>query len=299
MSVWAIVLVLISAFLHASWNILGKTNKASVQSFFFMTALCMGLLLSPYLIWFYITAGSQYFSPEFWALLTVSGLLQIIYLLGLGFAYKKADVSLVYPMARSLPVLMVGCLVLSLGQSISSQQWVGFTLITGGCLLVPLTRLRALNLSNYYNMGVVWASIAAFGTAGYSIIDKLALSELLSHLHSIHQKPEIAVFYVGMQFWAIALPLALGFLVTGQLQQFKQAWQIKTPAFFAGFIMAMTYGLVLYAMLLTDNVSLVVALRQVSIVFGLMLAVMLLKEKIYATRIAGCMFILIGLLVAL
>lgn len=109
MSVWAIVLVIISAFLHASWNILGKTNKASVQSFFFMSAFCMALLLSPYLIWFYVTADSQDFSAEFWGLLTLSGVLQVIYLLGLGFAYKKADIGLVYPMARALPVLMVYC----------------------------------------------------------------------------------------------------------------------------------------------------------------------------------------------
>ncbi|GLS91573.1 multidrug transporter [Psychromonas marina] len=299
MSVWAIVLVIISAFLHASWNILGKANKASVQSFFFMTALCMALLLTPYLIWFYFTAGSQYFSPEFWILLILSGLLQIIYLMGLGFAYKKADVGLVYPMARALPVLMVGCITLSLGQSISSLQWIGFSLITGGCLLVPLTRLRELSVSNYFNIGIVWAMVAAIGTAGYSIIDKLALSELFSQLQTIHHRAEIAIFYLGMQFWAIALPLALGFLVTGQSHQFKQAWQIKTPAFIAGSIMALTYGLVLYAMLLTDNVSLVVALRQISIVFGLLLAVVVLKEKVYTTRLVGCVLILSGLVVAL
>jgi len=306
MSVWAIVLVIISAFLHASWNILGKTNKASVQSFFFMSAFCMALLLSPYLIWFYVTADSQDFSAEFWGLLTLSGVLQVIYLLGLGFAYKKADIGLVYPMARALPVLMVGCIALSLGQSISSLQWLGFSLITGGCLLVPLVRLRELSFSNYYNIGIVWAMIAAVGTAGYSIVDKLALSELSSQLFSpsspqetIHQQAEIAIFYLGMQFWAIALPLGLGFLVTGQAQQFKQAWHVKTPAFIAGFIMALTYGLVLYAMLLTDNVSLVVALRQVSIVFGLLLAVMVLKEKLYTTRLVGCGLILSGLLIAL
>ncbi len=299
MSILAISLVIISAFLHASWNILGKVNKASVQSFFFMTAFCMALLLSPFLVWFYCSAGAQYFSREFWYLLILSGLLQIIYLLGLGFAYKKADVGLVYPMARALPVLLVGCIALSLGQPISSTQWLGFILITGGCLFVPLTHLKQFRIGNYFNIGIVWAMVAAIGTAGYSIVDKLALSELSSQLQTIHQQPLIAIFYLGMQFWAIALPLALSFLLTRQTQQFKQAWQIKIPAMTAGLIMAITYGLVLYAMLLTDNVSLVVALRQVSIVFGLMLAVLLLKEKMYLTRIIGCALILCGLVIAL
>lgn len=299
MSVWAMLLVILSALLHASWNILGKTNKGSVQAFFFMTAGSMALLLSPYLLWFYLSAGSDSFSVAFWGLLAVSGLFQIVYLLGLGFAYKKADVGVVYPMARALPVLMVGSITFLLGQTIIAGQWLGFTLITLGCLCVPLTRLRALSVRSYCNSGIVWAVVAAIGTAGYSIVDKLALSELFSQLQEVFAQPLIAIFYLGMQFWAIALPMALGFLLTGQRQQFQQAWQIKKPAFLAGSIMATTYGLVLYAMLLTDNVSLVVALRQVSIVFGLLLAVIILKEKIYLTRIVGSTLIISGLLIAL
>ena len=299
MSIWAIVLVVISALLHASWNILGKANKASVQAFFFMTAFTMALLLLPFLLWFYFSAGYEYFRAKFWALVFFSGIFQIIYLFGLGFAYKKADVGLVYPMARALPVLMVGGISLLLGQMIFAQQWLGFLLITTGCLLVPMTSLRHFTLSADSHVGIMWAGIAAIGTAGYSIIDKLAIAELSLQLESIHSAPLIAVFYLGVQFWAIALPLALGFLMTGQQQQFKQAWQIKRPAFIAGSIMASTYGLVLYAMLLTDNVSLVVALRQVSIVFGLLLAVIFLKEKVYSTRLIGCGLILCGLIVAL
>jgi len=299
MSVWAIVLVVISALLHASWNILGKANKGSVQAFFFMTASSMALLLSPYLLWFYFSAGNQYFSLLFWGLLAASGLFQIIYLLGLGVAYKKADVGVVYPMARALPVLMVGGLSVLLGKTIIPEQWLGFTLLTLGCLCVPLTKLCAQSVRNYYNSGIIWAMVAAIGTAGYSIVDKLALSELLSPLQGMFAQPLIALFYLGMQFWTIALPMALGFLLTGQTQQFQQAWQIRKPALLAGSIMATTYGLVLYAMLLTDNVSLVVALRQISIVFGLLLAVVFLKEKLYLTRLVGCTLILCGLLIAL
>lgn len=299
MSILAMSLVILSALLHASWNILGKKNKASVQSFFFMTACSMALLLSPFLIWFYVSAGSAFFSVKFWLYLFFSGLFQIIYLLGLGFAYKQADVGLVYPIARSLPVLMVGVIALLLGQSIAGLQWLGFILITTGCLLVPLTRLRQFKLANYYSMGIIWAMMAAIGTAGYSIVDKLALSELSASLLSIHPSPLIALFYLGMQFWATTLPLALFFLLTKQRLQFQQAWQVKIPAAATGLIMALTYGLVLYAMLLTENISLLVALRQVSIVFGLLLAAVLLKEKIYVTRMIGCVLIISGLLIAL
>ena len=298
MSSIAILLVVISALLHASWNILGKSNSASVQSFFFMISFSMALLLSPFLLWFYYTAGAQLFTGQFYYLLVFSGLFQIIYLLGLGFAYKKADVGLVYPMARALPVLLVAVISLVMGQSLTALQWFGFVLITAGCLLVPLTALWQVSLASYCSIGISWAVVAALGTTGYSIIDKLALAELSQSLQSIHQQPLIALFYLGMQFWAIALPLALGFVLCRQPQQFKQAWQIKNSAFLAGLIMASTYGLVLYAMLLTDNVSLVVALRQISIVFGLIMAVVYLKEKFYLTRFIGCGLIVTGLMIA-
>lgn len=299
MSILAIVLVIISAFLHASWNIIGKSNKASVQAFFFMTSFSMALLLLPFLLWFYFTAGYQSFSAEFWYLVFFSGLFQIIYLLALGFAYKKADVGVVYPIARALPVLMVGGLSVFIGQMIIAMQWFGFFLITAGCLLVPLTSLRQFKLSPGSHIGIAWAVVAAIGTTGYSIIDQLALEVLFIQFETRYQPPLIALFYLGVQFWAIALPLALSFLISLKSHQFKQAWQIKWSAFIAGLIMAVTYGLVLYAMLLTDNVSLVVALRQVSIVFGLLLAFIFLKEKVYFMRLIGCALILSGLIIAL
>jgi len=296
MSVAAIILVVFSALLHASWNIIGKSNKGSVQAFFFMSAFCSALLLSPYLLWFYFQAGDGAFTAQFWGLLFISGLFQIIYLLALGFAYKKADVGMVYPMARALPVFLVGSLSFWMGQVLSPLQWLGFVLITIGCLFVPLQRFKQLGLNSYLNIGILWAAVAALGTAGYSMIDKMALSILAEQLHGIHNDQLIAIFYLGTQFWATALPLAFYFILRGQYQQFTEAWQIKKTACIAGLMMGLTYGLVLNAMLLTDNVSLVVALRQISIVFGLLMGLYWLKEKLYFTRMMGCGFILCGLL---
>ncbi|MFT7456010.1 MAG: phosphonate utilization associated putative membrane protein [Marinobacter maritimus] len=305
MSVAAIILVVISALLHASWNIIGKSNKGSVQAFFFMSTFCSALLLSPYLLWFYFQVGNEDLNTEFWALLLISGLFQILYLLALGFAYKKADVGMVYPMARALPVFLVGGLSFWTGQVLSPLQWSGFTLITLGCLLVPLQRFRELSFNHYLNTGILWAAVAAVGTTGYSMIDNMALSILSDQLHGMHKDQLtspilsdqlIAIFYLGAQFWATALPLAFYFIVRGQYQLFTEAWRIKKSACMAGLMMGLTYALVLNAMLLTDNVSVVVALRQISIVFGLLMGLYWLKEKLYFTRIMGCGFILCGLL---
>ena len=87
------------------------------------------------------------------------------------------------------------------------------------------------------------------------------------------------------------------FLVTNNRQDVVQAWKIRKFATLAGAMMSATYGLVLYAMTMTENVSYVVALRQMSIVIGIVLGIIVLSEKVLLTRIVGSILILMGLIV--
>ncbi|WP_052880024.1 multidrug transporter [Vibrio coralliirubri] len=295
----AIVIVIISALLHAGWNVLGKSNQGSGSSFFLASGFAAAAILTPYLIWYVYSVGFANITLLFWQLLLLSGTCQIIYLIGLGIAYKQADIGVIYPMARALPVLMVGLGTVLIGYELSINQWLGFALITLGCLFVPLKQFSELRLKAYLNLGVLWALIAAIGTTGYSIIDKEALL-LLEPLStpSITNK-HTAIFYLGIQFWAIVLPLSLWLLVSNQRIEFHNAWLLRKRATLAGIMMASTYGLVLFAMTMTENVSLVVALRQVSIIFGVVMGIYFLKEKWHATRGLGVTLIIAGLVISL
>ncbi len=295
----AIVIVIISALLHAGWNVLGKSNQGSGSSFFLASGFAAAAILTPYLIWYVYSVGFVNITLLFWQLLLLSGICQIIYLIGLGIAYKQADIGVIYPMARALPVLMVGLGTVLIGYELSINQWLGFALITLGCLFVPLKQFSELRLKAYLNLGVLWALIAAIGTTGYSIIDKEALL-LLEPLStpSITNK-HTAIFYLGIQFWAIVLPLSLWLLVSNQRIEFHNAWLLRKRATLAGIMMASTYGLVLFAMTMTENVSLVVALRQVSIIFGVVMGIYFLKEKWHATRGVGVSLIIAGLVISL
>ncbi|MBE8578063.1 multidrug transporter [Vibrio sp. OPT18] len=295
----AIVIVIISALLHAGWNVLGKSNQGSGSSFFLASGFAAAAILTPYLIWYVYSVGFVNITLLFWQLLLLSGICQIIYLIGLGIAYKQADIGVIYPMARALPVLMVGLGTVLIGYELSINQWLGFALITLGCLFVPLKQFSELRFKAYLNLGVLWALIAAIGTTGYSIIDKEALL-LLEPLStpSITNK-HTAIFYLGIQFWAIVLPLSLWLLVSNQRIEFHNAWLLRKRATLAGIMMASTYGLVLFAMTMTENVSLVVALRQVSIIFGVVMGIYFLKEKWHATRGVGVSLIIAGLVISL
>ncbi|MEZ9310230.1 multidrug transporter [Vibrio sp. 10N.286.49.F3] len=295
----AIIIVIISALLHAGWNVLGKSNQGSGSSFFLASGFAAAAILTPYLVWYVYSVGFENITIPFWQLLFLSGICQIIYLIGLGIAYKQADIGVIYPMARALPVLMVGLGTVLIGYELSLNQWLGFALITLGCLFVPLKQFSELRLKAYLNLGVLWALIAAIGTTGYSIIDKEALL-LLEPLSapSITNK-HTAIFYLGIQFWAIVIPLSLWLLVSNQRIEFHNAWLLRKRATLAGIMMASTYGLVLFAMTITENVSLVVALRQVSIIFGVVMGLYFLKEKWYATRGVGVSLIIAGLVISL
>ncbi|MCG9595855.1 EamA family transporter [Vibrio sp. Isolate25] len=295
MSLWAITLVVISAFLHAGWNLLSKSNKASGPAFFLASSSAAAILLTPYVIWYLNQVDMTFFPTTFWLILIVSGIAQMIYLLGLGFAYKQADIGVIYPIARALPVLMVGLVTVVLGYELSINSWIGFTLITLGCLFVPLESFSQFNIRDYLNVGVLWALIAAFGTTGYSILDKEALLLLASTFQNVVSDRSSAIFYLGIQFWSIALCIALYLLIARRGDDFKQAWAIKKPSALAGTMMSTTYGLVLYAMTMTENVSYVVALRQLSIVFGMVFGIIWLSEKFLMTRLIGTTLILVGL----
>ncbi len=295
----AIIIVIISALLHAGWNVLGKSNQGSGSSFFLASGFAAAAILTPYLVWYVYSVGFENITIPFWQLLFLSGICQIIYLIGLGIAYKQADIGVIYPMARALPVLMVGLGTVLLGYELSANQWIGFTLITLGCLFVPLKQFSELRLKAYLNLGVLWALIAAIGTTGYSIIDKEALLLLEPLSTPTITNKHTAIFYLGIQFWAIVTPLSLWLLVSNQQIEFHNAWLLRKRAALAGIMMASTYGLVLFAMTMTENVSLIVALRQVSIIFGVVMGIYFLKEKWHVTRGVGVVFIIAGLVISL
>jgi uncharacterized membrane protein len=152
--------------MHALWNSIGKHSATSAG--FYVWANVAGIILySPLVIpqWQEIIQ----LSSNFWLLLLISGGFQTVYLMGLSKAYKSADLTLVYPLARALPVLIVPIIVLVVnGQSLLSVvDMLALGMITIGAVVMPITRWRTWHMDMYLNAGVGWVFLAAIGTAGY------------------------------------------------------------------------------------------------------------------------------------
>lgn len=294
MSLVALGLISLSALMHALWNFFGK--RISPTTAFFTVAFLLSPLLMLPLVW-HLLQFVALFPAEFWWLLLGSGLCQCGYLASLARAYRCGDISVVYPLARASPLIIVAVSTLLLGQaeSLTVTGVVGIAAIMVGSLILPMSHFRDFRLSNYANQATLFALCAACSTAGYSLFDDRAV-KLLATLHLLTDG-EISLLYIWLQTAVTAvLLMAVQLWIPSQRESLKlhlhSRWAICT---LTGAIMLLTYLLVLWSMQYVDNVSYVVAFRQLSIPLGVGLGVWLLSEPAHRPKLAGVAMICIGL----
>lgn len=297
MSPAALTLVLVSVCMHAGWNVLGKRNAPSLGAF----ALAYGAggaVLIP-LLWLGPPLGML--TNAFWGWLALSGLCQMLYMGGLAWAYARGEVSVLYPIARALPVVLVPLVSIALLGNRVLDIWdgVGMVLVVVGALCLPLSHPEARRLSTYLTPAMGFALLAAVGTVGYSLIDKQALSVMQAVGHSGLTAGAVFMVLQALMTLTWAIPLvALLPVERRRLPALRQ--QGLTMLLVTGLMMTCTYGLVLMALAITDEVSYIVALRQLSIPVGVLMGVLWLKEPASRAKAVGTLVMLAGLvLVAL
>jgi len=292
----AIVLITVSAFSHAFWNLLGKRRHPSLP-FFLLANAAAALVLSPILILF--RHALPLVTAQIWLLLLATGAFQSLYFAGLAGAYQRGDMSLAYPLARSIPVLLVAVLNLLLGKAdqIGTLGAAGMVLVSVGCLILPMPHFRQLKLANYWNATCLLALVAAIGTAGYTLIDDEALRHLRGFGSLSLNNLEITLLFIAMEAASISLFLAVFLLwQPSQRALLSQLWRSsRSYAAVTGVIIAATYSLVLLAMAHVSNVSYVAAFRQFSIPLGAILGMSIQGEPRFPPKIAGIAIIFSGL----
>jgi drug/metabolite transporter (DMT)-like permease len=297
MTLTAIVLLVIAAILHASWNTLGKHRHPSL-AFFFVANIAATIMLIPILV-MHIHLISN-IPQSVWILLLFAGLSQAVYYMGLANAYRLGDMSLAYPLARSSPVLilLVATFILGKSNEIGIGCVLGIILIVGGSFLLPMRHLRDIHLANYLNPVYLLALVAAIGTTGYTLIDDAALEILRQTRHNEFTPFGAALIY--LVFEAGTSSLFIGLMVLMQPNErralslvFKTQFKMNV---LTGMIIYVTYGLVLWSMAYADNVSYIAAFRQLSIPLGVLMGVGILKEPKTQPKLVGTCSIFIGLI---
>jgi drug/metabolite transporter (DMT)-like permease len=291
LSFTAVVLLLLSAVLHAYWNLAGKKSSPNT-SFFLIASLCGLVCLSPTLWWGFFSIKA--YSLHVVVLLVLTGFFQTLYYFGLAGAYRLGDLSVAYPMVRAIPILLVALINYFLGHSLQIHNSLGLFFLTLGILLLPVVRWKDLSFRLYQNKSTLYALVAAIGTTGYSLIDDNALRLLRSHGGN---KIAVTSLYAFFETLSTAFFLALFIVLQKRTRDdWKTVWDVHFfQALFVGFFIALTYLIALIALAFTTNVSLVVAFRQSSILMGALVAMWWLKEPAPFPKIIGLSFLAFGL----
>ena len=223
-----------------------------------------------------------------WVCVLFSGCCCGAYLFFLAKGYSGSDFTVVYPIARSLPVVLVGLGDVIRGHNPSAVGWLGMSLVVVGCLLTPMRRFGEFSWRKYIHWSSLWMVLAALGTVGYSLSDKVA-AEVISGGWA-------GAARYGYFFFLIAFPVykVLDWWLPVEPRGEQRVGRGRCIAGAA--LMFGSYWTVLWAYQLVERASYIVAFRQVSIVLGVVAAFAIYKERGLAVRISAAVIITAGLM---
>jgi drug/metabolite transporter (DMT)-like permease len=277
MTFFALVLVLLAAVFHATWNLLAKRVGAGGAIFVWLFGLFSVFIYAPLALGVILLQG-PHLGPAQLVFMFGSGALHLGYFVVLQRGYAVGDLSLVYPLARGTGPLLasVGAVVL-LGERPGVVAVSGILLITLGVLL--LTREPGSFRGPGLGMGVIYGLLTGGFIAAYTLWDKQAVSALLI--------PPL------LQSWATTLVTValLTPLVVRHRKEALSLWQAHKPEVLGIAVLSpLSYILVLTALVFTP-VSYVAPAREISILIGVLMGTQLLAEGHTASRLlaAGSM----------
>ena len=279
----ALALVLVSAFAHATWNLLLK--RAQRQEVFVWWLSAAGAVgAAPVAI---VLAFTTEFSPVGLWFIVASSLVHICYFLSLGRSLARADLSLAYPIARGFgPGLVPILAVFALGESVTLPAWVGIGVIVLGIYTMAwwgqLRNIVAGQLAAT-RAGIAYALATGICIALYTLIDKQGVAYVSPFL------------YLYLMTCGVAVGMLPYILRTHGASAMVREWRTATwPIAAAAGLLFLAYGLVLTAMRFTDA-SYVAPAREVGLLFALLLGAVVLKEVITVGRVVGAAMIVAGL----
>ena len=185
MDAFVIALVLVSAGLHVAWNVRLKTAGDPLRAATVgLLAASVGIVPAGIIAWW--LDGQPPLPPEGVALALVSGVFEAVYFVLLSAAYRRGDLSVVYPIARgTAPLLAVVVGVAVLGERLGVAGSVGVALLLVGFLALqrPWQAVRGHGLDPSvafaFATGVTIATYTAIDRVGTRLIDPVTYAAIL------------------------------------------------------------------------------------------------------------------------
>jgi drug/metabolite transporter (DMT)-like permease len=257
----ALGLALAAAGLHALWNLLlARERDTEAATAVALIVLVLALVLPAAISWRVEGAAVPF--------VLGSAALELSYVALLAAAYRRFELSLVYPVARGLaPVLALLLVVAAGGARPSAVGILGVLAVAAGVLLV-----RGLRGSLG---GLAYGVVIAAAIAGYTVVDRYGI-------HHASAAPYLLLVMLGP---AVAYPIAVG--------KRRVVAALSPATVVVGGASAGAYLLVLLALRLASAPA-VAAVRESSVVIATALAAVVLRERVGLGRLGGATLVAAG-----
>lgn len=254
MDPFVIALVLVSAGLHVAWNVRLKTAGDPLRAATVgLLAASIGIVPAGVAAWW--LAGRPSLPPEGLALGIISGVLEAVYFILLSAAYRRGDLSVVYPIARgTAPLLAVVIGVGLFGEQLGLAGSLGVAALLVGFLLLQQP-WRAFRGHRAFDPSIAFALATGVTIATYTAVDR-AGTRLIDPL------PYAAILWVT---GAILLVLWIRF--TGRGDLFAGGREQLRSSVIGGWLTLAAYMLILWALSVAP-LSGVAPLRESASVFA-------------------------------
>ena len=267
--------VLFAALCHAGWNALIKVglDPLSTTTLISIGSGAVALLFLP---WVGVPASAS------WPWLIVSVIIHLFYFAALIEAYRSGDLGQVYPIARgSAPLMTAAATTFIVGETLSLVGWAGIVALVAGVFLLSAHGGR--ELAKIDRRAVGFALLTALTICAYSVVDGLGAR--------VSANPSAYTMWMFVGNAVVLVPYALYRDGRDVIPAMQMYWR---RGFAGGALQLISYGTVLWAMTLAP-IAIVATLRETSVLFGAVIAVVVLKEPLRAVRIAAALLIVCGL----
>ncbi|WP_240041226.1 DMT family transporter [Paenibacillus ginsengarvi] len=272
----SLAFVMCSGLAHSIWNLFAKKsdNKAV---FLWAMYIPSTLLLLPVLLMELPGVPRQ---PGVYLSIALSLALNSVYALLLAQTYKRSDLSLAYPIMRGTPTLLVPVLgVVFLQESLPLLGWGGIACLVAGFIVMSGWLQRRDGAALEVKPFLLALSVGLCSTS-YTLADKLNLGYL---------SPVALLVVTNIGFILGLTPSALvsGAIRSTIVHQWKSflVGAVLSPGSYLLFLFAMSQAQMAY----------IAPLREIGIVFGVLLGLFVLKEKHGVSRIAASAVVVAGI----
>jgi len=283
LSVAALALVVLASLIHATWNLLTKRAAAAGAPFVLAGSAIGVVAYAPWVAYLLFRGGMAWSVPVF-ACIALSAIIHIGYSLSLQRGYQLADLSVVYPVARGTgPMLSTIGAILILGETPKVERLIGLAFVVAGIAMIATRGDLSTFRSSEAHRGVKWGAATGGFIASYTVTDAFAVKGL--------GVAPVVLDWCSLVLRCFVMAPILLRDPARAMTAMRGHWLTVIAV---GVLSPLSYILVLTALSLGSPLSVVAPMREMSMMVGALMGMIVLKEDVGPWRLIGCAVLLAG-----